>query len=176
MLHAGPIVALHRDAVLRPDGSVGSYEHVTVHDGVRVAALDDHDQVLLVEDDFYLQHRRVLHLPGGSSEGQDPRDAAMRELEEETGVVAGHLELLGVVDPLPAITTARTHLFLATGLRLGSARRDDTEIGMTVQWWKLADAIEAVRAGGITEAGSVSALLLAGLAQLTQPGTVSPTV
>lgn len=160
LLHQGPFLALYRDSVLRPDGITGTYEHIVVEDSVRVVALDD-DEVVLVEDDFYLQERRVLHLPGGGVGGQDPQAAAFRELEEETGLVAGETRLLGVIDPLPATTGARTHLFLATNLRPGRTHRDETEIGMTVQQWKLADAVEAVRSGRITEAGSVAALLLA---------------
>ncbi|WP_171987741.1 NUDIX hydrolase [Streptomyces sp. MP131-18] len=154
-------MALYRDSVLRPDGAAGTYEHVVVEDGVRVVALDDDGQVVLVEDDFYLQQRRVLHLPGGGRGGQDPQAAAIRELGEETGLVAGEMRPLGVIDPLPATTGARTHLFLATALRLGRTHRDETEIGMTVQRWKLTAAVEAVRAGRITEAGSVAALFLA---------------
>lgn len=119
--------------------------------------------MLLVEDAFYLQRRRVLHLPGGGVGGQEPCDAAARELQEETGLIAGELRRLGVIDPLPSTTSARTHLFLATALRCGTVNRDDTEIGMTVQRCKFADAVEAVRTGRITEAGSVSALLLAAL-------------
>lgn len=161
LLHQGPFVALYQDSVLRPDGAAGTYEYVVVEDGVRVVALDEDGQVVLVEDDFYLQKRRVLHLPGGGRGGQDPQAAAIRELEEETGLVAGESRLLGVIDPLPATTGARTHLFLATALRPGRTHRDETEIGMTVQRWKLEAAVEAVRAGRITEAGSVAALLLA---------------
>lgn len=160
LLHQGPFLALYRDSVLRPDGIAGTYEHVVVEDGVRVVAVDDDSQVVLVEDDFYLQERRILHLPGGGVGGQDPHAAAIRELEEETGLVAGETRPLGVIDPLSATTGARTHLFLATDLRPGHTQRDATEIGMTVQRWKLDDAIEAVRSGRITEAGTVAALLL----------------
>ncbi|MED7823215.1 NUDIX hydrolase [Streptomyces chiangmaiensis] len=130
-------------------------------DAVRVVALDSQGRVVLVEDDFYLQGRRVLHLPGGGSGGQEPKAAALRELEEETGFVVGDLHPLGVIDPLPAATAARTHLFLATDLQSGVVHRDDTEIGMTVHWWKLSEALAAVRSGRITEAGSVTGLLLA---------------
>lgn len=38
---------------------------------------------------------------------------------------------------------------------------------MTVHWWDVADAVEAVREGRITEAGSVTALLLAGLGPIS---------
>ncbi|WP_217246087.1 NUDIX domain-containing protein [Streptomyces sp. AC602_WCS936] len=139
------------------------YEHVSVSDGVRVVALDTAGRTLLVEDTFYLQGRRMLHVPGGGTDGQEPRRAALRELEEETGLAAGRLDTLGVIDPLPGTTRARAHLMLATDLRPGRMRRDATEEGMTVQWRPLHDAVEAVRAGEITEAGSVTALLLTAL-------------
>ncbi|MFE4212241.1 NUDIX domain-containing protein [Streptomyces sp. NPDC056844] len=147
VVHEGPFVALHRDAVVRPDGHEGTYGHVAVDDGVRVVALEGDGQVLLVEDDFYLQRRRVVHLPGGGCRGQGPLAAARRELEEETGLVADELSPLGVIDPLPATTAARTHLFLARGLRQGSLSRDDTEVGMTVQRRELSHAVAAVELG-----------------------------
>ncbi|MDX3452101.1 NUDIX hydrolase [Streptomyces sp. ME02-8801-2C] len=165
MVHEGPFISLHRDEVLRPDGAAGVYEHVVVKDSVRVVALDDEGRVVLVEDDFYLQQRRVLHLPGGGCAGQDPLDAARRELEEETGQVAGDLRLLASVDPLPATTRAKTHLVVATHLRPGTVQREGTETGMTVEWWTLDDAVAAARTGRITEAASVIALLLTEHAQ-----------
>ncbi|MEU9189877.1 NUDIX hydrolase [Streptomyces sp. NPDC048484] len=148
--------------MIRPDGVAGTYEHVVVEDGVRVVALDDDGRVVLVQDDFYLQERRILHLPGGGVGGQDPQVAAVRELEEETGMVAGEIHLLATIDPLAATTGAQTHLYVATSLRPGRTHRDDTEIGMTLHWWNLDHAVGAVRSGKITEAGSVAGLLLAG--------------
>ncbi|MBU7598872.1 NUDIX hydrolase [Streptomyces sp. P38-E01] len=130
-------------------------------DGVRVVALDEQGRVALVEDDFYLQGRRMVHLPGGGCEGQAPLDAATRELAEETGLASANLQMLGIIDPLPAITSARTSLVLATDLRHGQVRRDATEVGMTMQWLPLCDAVEAVVTGEISESGSVAGLLLA---------------
>ncbi|MEU1073517.1 MULTISPECIES: NUDIX hydrolase [unclassified Streptomyces] len=126
-----------------------------------MVAIDRGQHVALVEDDFYLQGRRVLHLPGGGTDGQTPRVAAVRELEEETGLVANVVRPLGVIDPLPATTAARTYLFLATGLAPGSAHRDATEAGMTLEWRPLSAVLNAIENGEITEAGSVVALLLA---------------
>ncbi|MFJ3334348.1 NUDIX domain-containing protein [Streptomyces sp. NPDC086766] len=169
LVHHGPFVSLYRDQVMRPDGRPGTYEYVAVDDGVRVVAVNQSRQIALVEDDFYLQQRRVLHLPGGGTGGQEPRVAALRELEEETGVVADEVRALGVIDPLPAATAARTHLFLATGLRPGALHRDDTEVGMTVRWTAMDRALEAVEDGVITEAGSVAALPLAERALRSAP-------
>lgn len=163
LLHRGPFLSVYRDQVIRPDGSAGAYEHVVTKDSVRVVAFDGDGMVLLAEDDFYLQGRRVLHCPGGGVEtGQDARSAGIRELEEETGRRANGMQSLGILDPLPGITGARVHMFLTTDLNPGRMNRDGNEIGMTIQRRTLSQAVSAVRKGEITEAGSVAALLLAG--------------
>ncbi|MFE2839246.1 hypothetical protein ACFXI6_51380 [Streptomyces mirabilis] len=79
VVHEGAFLTLHRDRVVKPDGAgTGFYEHVSVDDVVRVVVLDDHGRVAIVEDDFYLQRRRVRHLPGGGSAGEEPQQAARR--------------------------------------------------------------------------------------------------
>ncbi|MFD0381921.1 NUDIX domain-containing protein [Streptomyces stramineus] len=90
-----------------------------------------------------------------------PRDAARRECEEETGRYPHTLRPLTVYHPMPSRTSAVTHMFLATDLGHGTARRDPTEAGMTVRWVPLDDAVRAVESGAVQEAGSVIGLLLA---------------
>ncbi|MFF4160143.1 NUDIX domain-containing protein [Streptomyces sp. NPDC001678] len=162
-VHRGAHLTLHHDRVLQPDGTEGTYDRVTVADGARTVAVDARGRVALVEDACYPLGRRLLHVPGGAiTEGECPREAARRECEEETGRCPGTLHPLTVYHPLPSRTSAVTHLYLGTDLRPGTGlRRDATEAGMTVRWIPLDDAVAAVRAGRITEAGSVIGLLLA---------------
>ncbi|MGF1431575.1 NUDIX domain-containing protein [Kitasatospora sp. LaBMicrA B282] len=161
VLHEGPFIRLLRDTVAGPGSAAFAYEHVQVADAVRVVALDATGQLLIVEDEFYLTDSRLPHLPGGGVEpGETPEAAARRELEEETGTRATHWQLLGRIHPLPGSSSATTHLFLATGLAPGTVARDATEGAMTVHRCSLADAVAQVLAGTITEAGSVTALLL----------------
>ncbi len=160
-VYQGRFVQLYQD-VLEGPAAPEFYEHVRVADGVRVVALDAERQVVLVEDQFYLQGRRMLHLPGGGTEaGEDPALTAARELAEETGWRAAAWRSLGSIHPLPTSSVARTHLFLATGLTPGPVHRDEAEQLMTVRKAPLTEAVALVRSGVITEAGSVTALLLA---------------
>ena len=105
----------------------------------------------------------LTEIPAGMRDvdGEPPEETARRELAEEVGLAAGHLELLSVFTNSAGMTDATTHVFLATGLTpVPSAAHGPEEESMEVLQMSLADAVAEVAAGTITDAKTIVGLLL----------------
>jgi 8-oxo-dGTP pyrophosphatase MutT (NUDIX family) len=101
--------------------------------------------------------------PTGTAPGRaelEPAALAARELQEETGLVAGRMELLGRLDIAPGMSSQRGHVFLATDLRAGAARREHTEQDMRTRWFGVAEFGEMVLRSELVDAQSLAAYLL----------------
>jgi 8-oxo-dGTP pyrophosphatase MutT (NUDIX family) len=87
-----------------------------------------------------------LEFPGGVFEaGENPGEAALRELKEETGYIPGKLVKLGEFSPNPAIMTNKVHFFLAEDLNIpGKQHLDEDEYVEVV----LVDTAEVIQGMG----------------------------
>ncbi len=87
-------------------------------DWVNVVALTEQGEVLLVRQHRFGTGEPTLEIPGGMVDaGEQPIEAARRELAEETGFEAREVVPLGTIHPNPAIMPNTTHTFLALGCR-----------------------------------------------------------
>ena len=88
-VYQGIIVNVRRDKAKLPDGRLTNREVVEHPGGVAIFAMDDQDRVAMVRQYRYPMGEIVLELPAGKLEkGEDPRDSGLRELREETGLIA----------------------------------------------------------------------------------------
>lgn len=101
----------------------GRWEYVSRARGIRAAviiAIDPDDHVILVEQYRVPLGRACIELPAGligdETEGEDPAEAAARELEEETGYRAGRIEVLGEFHSSPGMVSESFTLLRAHDL------------------------------------------------------------
>ncbi|MBQ4207535.1 MAG: NUDIX hydrolase, partial [Clostridia bacterium] len=92
--------------------------------------------------------------------GEDPDEAAARELSEETGLTADSIKKIGSLYTTPAMIDEVIHLYLATGLHEGAQHLDDDEF-INVEKRPLADAVAGVLNGEIPDAKTQVILLRA---------------
>lgn len=100
------------------EGAVEYERDIVVHNGsaVIVPVFED-GTVALVRQWRHAAGEYLLEVPAGSLEdGEDPLEGAIRELEEEIGVIATHVEKLCEFYVSPGFVTEKMHLYLATGL------------------------------------------------------------
>jgi 8-oxo-dGDP phosphatase len=155
------------DRVRTPDGAEVDREVVERPDAVAVVPITPEGRVLLLHQYRQPVGRPLIELPAGLLDvaGEEPVDAAQRELIEELGMRAGTLEALTVFWNSAGWTDERTHLYLGRELQPAEPPSDFTaeaeELHLEVVSFALDDAITAVRDGEITDAKTVIGLELA---------------
>lgn len=161
-VYANAWMTVREDTFRRSDGAPGLYGVVDKPDYALVIALDG-DRVAMVEQYRYPLGLRRWEFPQGTAPDRAtmaPEELAARELREETGLRAGTLTYLGLLDVAPGMSSQRGRAYLATDLVQGDPEREDTEADMRHAWVTRADFEARARAGDITDAQSLAAYAL----------------
>lgn len=155
----GKVFTVHVDDIELPDGSKSFREIVEHSGGVCVAAITDHDEMFFVRQFRYPYKRVLLELPAGKLEkGEDPLEAGKRELREECGVTAETIISMGTVYPTVAYCSEIIYLYAAKGLKSTSQELDEGEF-LSVEKIKIADAVDMVMKGEISDSKTVALIL-----------------
>ena len=155
----GRVLRIELDLVELEDGSTSQREVVRHPGGAAVLPLNEDGWVTLVRQYRYALGRELLEIPAGKLEpGEDPKSAALRELEEECGLVAGSVTDLGCIYPSVGYDDEIIHLYLARDLQPTTAKPDSGEF-VSLEKYRLCDLAEMVESGQLRDAKSVVAIL-----------------
>lgn len=157
--YRGIIVNTRLDYACLPDGSMALREVVEHPGGVAVLPLEDDGTVWCVRQFRYPFSETLLEIPAGKLEtGEEPEQAARRELSEETGLEAGELRYLGRHYCSPGYNSEILHIFLARDLRHGTAHPDAGEF-LSVERHPLSALTALALAGDLPDTKTVVAVL-----------------
>jgi ADP-ribose pyrophosphatase len=129
LIFDGKVLHLYRDEIYLPDGRT-SYREFCKHIGaVCVVPVTDEGEIICVRQYRYAVGKVMLEIPAGKldSKDEDPREATLRELREETGATCKRLTYMGKYFSSPAILDECIHMYLAEGLEFGETDFDEDE-------------------------------------------------
>src|SRR4051794_9156110 len=154
---------LHEDHTERADGTPGLYGWIEKPPAALIVPIQD-DHVWLIEQFRHPLQARFWEFPQGAWEGAtdaSAEDLARGELAEETGLRAGTLEALGRLYFAYGLTDQAVDVWRATDLIAGEQALEETEVGLIVRRFTVAEVDAMVRENEIRDAASVAAWHLA---------------
>ncbi|MFB5083436.1 NUDIX hydrolase [Symbiobacterium thermophilum] len=157
-IYRGRVIAVRRDRI-DLDGKERTWD-VVAHPGAVVVLPVDGDDLLMVRQYRYAAGETLLELvAGGLEPGEDPAEAAQRELQEETGFRAGRLIRLAEFYSAPGFCTEKLHLFAAEELTPSRLPMDEDEQIELVRL-SLDEALRMALAGELRDAKTLAGVLL----------------
>ncbi|CAG7612206.1 Methanol dehydrogenase activator [Paenibacillus solanacearum] len=163
----GKIISLQVDTVQLPNGATATREIVKHPGAVAVLALTDDGRMLVVEQYRKPLEKSQIEIPAGKLDaGEDPLDAAKRELEEETGYRCESLRHISSFYTSPGFADEILHLYASEQLSKGEANPDEDEF-LELEAITLEQAQAYMREGRISDAKTVMAVYAWQLYKLT---------
>jgi ADP-ribose pyrophosphatase len=157
-IYAGRVVNLNLETVTLPNGATVELEVIHHPGAAAVVPVREDGAVLLIRQYRHAVGGYIYELPAGKLDpGEDPKDCAARELEEEIGFRASSLEHLVTFYTTPGFTDEVIYVYQAFGLTPGRQKLDTDEV-LEVVAFPLEDALAKIREGTIRDGKTIVGL------------------
>ncbi len=157
----GRIIDLWVETVTLPNGATAELEIITHPGAAAVVPMKDETTVVMIRQYRHAVGGFIYEIPAGKlPPGEDPRECAMREVEEEIGYKVGNLEPLLSFFTTPGFTNEVIHIFLGKDLQPGTQDLGADEV-LEVLEMPIDKAIALIKEGTIRDGKTIIGLQMA---------------
>lgn len=158
LIYDGKIIKVEKDNIVLPNGKESTREVVRHRGGAALLVIKD-GKVLLERQFRYAYGEVIWEIPAGKLEkGEKPEATAVRELEEEAGLIAEDVSLMYKIYPTPGYTDEIIYIYKVEKVSQGKTHFDEDEMLDSV-WIDLDKAYQMIDDGEIKDAKTIIALL-----------------
>ncbi len=159
-LFKGLFFEVTHDTVELPDGKTASREYIIHHGAVAIIAITDDNNIVIERQYRHPVRQIMLEIPAGKLEvGENPLEAAKRELAEETGFTAKSWTELGTCLPCIGYSSEKITYYVAKELKPGSSNLDEGEFLETLTM-PFDEFLDMVYNGEITDTKTIAGIML----------------
>jgi ADP-ribose pyrophosphatase len=159
LIYKGPVFGVRRDEVLEPTGVRATREVITHPGSVVVLPVLPDGRIVLIRQYRHATRLFMWELVAGRMDpGESIREAAAREMIEETGYRAKRFRVFLDMFPTPGFLEERMYVLLAEGLTVGEAQPEEDE-RITAKAFTRKEVESMLRRGKLRDAKSIAGLL-----------------
>lgn len=160
-LYEGKILNLRVDTVEIPNKMYSKREIIEHPGSVGIVALTDDNKLVLVKQYRKAAEDFIIEIPAGQIEiNEEPKEAAIRELKEETGYIASSMEYMLEFFVSPGYCTEVICLFIADDITPGEQDLDENE-NIEILEVSIDEITKMIRLGKIIDAKTIIAANIA---------------
>ncbi len=159
-IYSGKILKLDVETVLLPNNNQAKREIVRHPGAVAILPISEEGEIYFVKQFRKALNTELIEIPAGKLEkDENPRECALRELQEEIGFTANKLVLLGSFYSSPGFTNEIIYIYKAEGLIKSKLEMDEDEF-INVVKYSIEESLEMLAKDTFKDAKTVIALSL----------------
>ncbi len=128
--YEGKLLKLRKDKIKLPNNNDAYREWIEHPGACAIVCVDKDDNILLERQYRYPLGKTIIEIPAGKLDSQleDKKQCAIRELQEETGLISKDMTYLGQTGLAVAYTSEIIYLFYTNDFEQGETHFDEDEI------------------------------------------------
>lgn len=161
LIAKGAIIDYYQDTMQIPNGNIAHWDLIDHKGAAAVVAVREDGKLIMVRQYRNALERETLEIPAGGLNGREEptRDAAVRELREETGYTCDELELLTSIYTTVAFCNEKIDIYLARNLKNRTSQDLDEDEFINVEAYTVEELKDMIFTGRLQDSKTICGVL-----------------